>query len=107
MIYERRVYTATPGKLPALIDRFENATLPIFDRLGIKTFGFFTTAIGGASNELSYYIIWENLAEREAKMAAFGADEEWIAARIASEANGPLTTNIATSLLAPARIARL
>lgn len=38
--YELRVYTAVPGKMPALLSRFENETLKIWEGLGIRQLGF-------------------------------------------------------------------
>jgi len=40
MIYELRVYSCIPGKLPALLNRFANHTLKIWDKHGIKQAGF-------------------------------------------------------------------
>ena len=36
MIYEYRVYRCLPGRLPALLKRFENHTIKIWERHGIK-----------------------------------------------------------------------
>ena len=43
MINEMRVYRCLPGRLPALLKRFENTTLKLWDKHGIKQAGFFTT----------------------------------------------------------------
>ena len=40
-----------------------------------------TTLIGTSNQELTYFIAWESLAEREARWNAFIADPEWLAAR--------------------------
>src|SRR5256885_12249949 len=48
-------------------------TLKIWDRLGIKQAGFWVADVG-TSNELTYLIAWESLAEREEKWAIFQAD---------------------------------
>ena len=36
MIYELRVYSCLPGRLPALLKRFEGATLKIWEKHGIR-----------------------------------------------------------------------
>ena len=46
MIYESRVYTALPGRMPALLARFENVTLGFWEKYGIRQVGFFTTVVG-------------------------------------------------------------
>ena len=40
MIYELRIYTTLPGRLPNLLSRFENHTLRIWEKHGIKQVGF-------------------------------------------------------------------
>ena len=102
MIYEMRVYSCVPGGLPALLKRFETTTLGIWDRIGIRQVGFFTTLIGPASNDLTYFLAWESMAERERLWTAFATDPEWLAARAAHHAaHGEVLTNIASSFLAP------
>jgi len=101
MIYELRIYSCLPGRMPALLKRFESATLNFWEKHGIRQAGFWTTLVGPASNDLTYLLAWESLAERDAKWTAFQADPGWIEARAASEKDGPILTNIASSLLAP------
>ncbi|MBN9310533.1 NIPSNAP family protein, partial [Devosia sp.] len=81
MIYELRIYRCLPGRLPALIKRFEDATLRIWDRHGIEQAGFWTTVVGDSNNDLTYMIRWASMADREARWGAFVTDPEWIAAR--------------------------
>ena len=81
MIYELRVYHCLPNRLPALLKRFENQTLRIWEKHGIRQAGFWTTVIGESNHDLTYLLAWESLAEREKKWAAFQSDPEWIAAR--------------------------
>jgi hypothetical protein len=101
MIYELRVYRCLPNRLPALLKRFESATLRIWEKHGIRQAGFWTTIIGESNNELTYLLAWESLAEREQKWAAFVGDPEWLAARNDSEKDGPIVANIVSSLLQP------
>ena len=101
MIYELRIYDCLPGRLPALLKRFNEHTLAIWDRHGIRQAGFFTTVIGENSNRLTYFIAWESLADREAKWAAFISDPAWHTARDDSERDGPIIANISSQLLAP------
>ena len=101
MIYEMRVYRCLPGRLPALLKRFENTTLKLWDKHAIKPMGFFTTLIGQSNQELTYFLAWESLAEREKKWTAFQADPDWISARNKSEEDGQILLNIASQLLTP------
>ncbi len=81
MIYETRVYRCLPGRLPALLKRFETVTLKLWEKHGIKQAGFFTTLVGESNQELTYLLAWESLADREKKWAAFQSDPDWISAR--------------------------
>jgi hypothetical protein len=101
MIYELRIYKCLPGRLPALLKRFENDTLRIWDKHGIVQAGFWTTAIGVSNNDLTYLIRWESLADREKRWNAFVTDPEWTAARTKSEADGLIVANIESQLLSP------
>ena len=101
MIYETRVYRCLPGRLPALLKRFETTTLKLWDKHGIKQAGFFTTLVGESNQELTYLLAWESLAEREKKWAAFQSDPDWIAARADSEKDGPILTHFSNSILQP------
>ncbi|ABQ36511.1 MULTISPECIES: NIPSNAP family protein [Bradyrhizobium] len=101
MIYESRVYRCVPGRLPALLKRFETITLKMFEKHGIRPAGFFTTLIGESNQELTYYLAWESLAERETKWTAFQTDPEWIEARAKTEADGQIVANIVSQILVP------
>jgi len=101
MIYELRVYRAVPGRLPALIKRFETITLALWKKHGIRQAGFFTTIIGPSNQELIYMLAWDSMAEREQKWNAFMSDPEWIEKRAGTEKDGAIVANIASSLLQP------
>jgi hypothetical protein len=101
MIYEMRVYRALPGRLPALLKRFDTITLKLWEKHGIKQAGFFTTLIGESNQELTYFVAWESLADREKKWNAFAADPEWIEARGKTEADGQIVGNITSQFLVP------
>jgi hypothetical protein len=101
MIYEMRVYRAVPGRMPALLNRFQNATLELWEKHGIKQVGFWTTLVGESNMDLTYMLAWESLAERERKWNAFMADTAWTSKRGDSEKDGPIVANIASSFLTP------
>jgi hypothetical protein len=108
MIHELRVYHALPGRLPNLIARFRDHTTKIWDRLGIQHVGFWTTMVGTSeSNDLTYLLAWESLADRETKWAAFQKDSEWLSLKAETEKDGPLYANISNQILAPTNFSRL
>ena len=101
MIYEMRVYRCVPGRMPALLNRFATITLKLWEKHGIKQAGFFTTVVGESNQDLTYFVAWESLADREKKWAAFQADPEWITKRAETEKDGAIVANIVNQFLQP------
>ena len=101
MVYELRIYHCIPGRLGALHRRFEDVTLKLWDRFGIRPVGFWTTVVGPSSQTLTYLIRWESLADREGKWNAFISDPDWIAARVSSEKDGAIVEKVENQLLEP------
>ena len=101
MIYELRIYRTLPGRLPNLLARFQNHTLRIWERHGIRQAGFWTTLAGESNYDLTYLLAWESLAEREVKWPAFAADPEWLTVRDESEKDGQIVANISNQFLTP------
>jgi hypothetical protein len=101
VIHELRIYHCLPGRLPALLKRFESTTLALWERHGIRQAGFWTVAVGDSNQDLYYLLEWENLAERETKWAAFQSDPEWLAKRAESEKDGQIIASITNLILQP------
>ena len=107
MIYELRVYRALPGRMPALLKRFETRTLKIWERMGIRQLGFWTTLIGPSHLELVYMLVWESLEEQQRKWVLFQADPEWREAWAESEKDGIIVGNVANTMLSPTKFSAL
>ena len=101
MIHELRVYHCVPGRLPALLKRFETITLKIWEKHGIRQAGFWTVLIGESNQALYYLLEWESLAERETKWNAFASDPEWLAKRAETEKDGAIVAHVANQFLQP------
>jgi NIPSNAP protein len=107
MVHELRVYHCIPGRLPALLKRFENATLPLWEKYGIRQVGFWTVEIGTSNQDLYYLLEWASLADREEKWNAFQSDPEWIAKRAESERDGMILNSITNTMLNPTKFSAL
>ena len=107
MLYELRVYRCLPGRLPALLKRFDTITLKLWEKFGIRQVGFWTTLVGPSNNALYYLLEWQSLAEREQKWNAFATNPEWLAARAETEKNGPLVEHIENMFLSPTAYSKL
>jgi hypothetical protein len=103
MVYELREYTTVPGRMPALIRRFNDHTLGIFARLGMEVVFMSSTDLGtNVGNELVYVMRFDSYDDMATKWAAFRADPEWDEARRASEADGPIVASVSRRVLDPA-----
>lgn len=101
MIHELRIYRCLPGRLPALLQRFEDATLALWDKHGIRQAGFWTTLVGPSHLDLTYLLAWESMEERQRKWSAFQTDPDWLAALAASERDGRIVANVENMFLQP------
>jgi L-rhamnose mutarotase len=104
-VFEFRRYTASSGNLERLHARFRDHTISLFSRHGIEHFGYWSPvdADHGADDTLIYIMAHRSVEAREASLAAFRADPEWVAARTASEeeAGGSLTVSVEPILMLP------
>ena len=107
MIYELRRYHAMPGKLAALVKRFETTTVHLFEKHGFRQVAYWTVAIGQSNQDLIYILGWDSLDERARKFAAFQSDPDWIAARSKSEGDGPLVASLENEILSPTAFSAL
>jgi hypothetical protein len=99
MVFELKRYVAHEGKSQALQRRFAEATMPVFERVGIELVQCWTAP---AEPGVFYYLVrFDSDAAREAAWAAFGADPQWKAAKAASEKDGPLLASQSTVQLVP------
>jgi hypothetical protein len=92
-LFELRTYTANPGKLEAIHDRFRDHTLALFAKHGMTSILYWRPTPGqdgGYDSKMVYMLAYPNLAARNADWAAFSADPDWIKASNDSQKNGVL-----------------
>ena len=77
MIYELRVYHILPGAMPEYTKCFGEMVMPVFKKLGFNVVGVWTPSIG-ESDEFTYMLAFDNLADRDAKFKALGADPDMV-----------------------------
>lgn len=101
MIYEIRVYEAAEGKADAMRRRFlDVVAVQFFPRHAIELIGAFTAQT--EDGRLTYVTRFADEDARKKAWAAFGADPEWVAAKAASEVDGPLLKGQVINVLSPA-----
>lgn len=95
-VFELRTYTSPDAaRRQALLQRFEQHTLKLFEKHGMTNVIYWTPAGGpDAETKLVYLLAHESPASAKASFDGFRKDPDWIAAKTASEtaAGGSLTT---------------
>ncbi len=88
-LFELRVYhSPTEWQLSQLHERFSGPEIPIFHRSGIHPILYANTIAGPSMPNLTYFMPFASMAEREKAWDAFGADPAWVKARAESVAKG-------------------
>jgi len=91
--FEMRTYTVHEGKMPDLIQRFQNHTRTLFTKHGIENVAYFLSQ-EQPEKQLTFIIGYPSAADRDIRWNNFANDPEWKAAAKASEANGPLVQKV-------------
>ena len=101
MIHELRIYETAPGGLAPLNERFANLTVRLFEKHGIRSFGYWTEEIGD-SNRLVYIVGYDDLWQREQAWESFRQDPEWQETmRGAAQQGAPPVNRVINTLLKP------
>lgn len=89
-VFEQRIYTTPPDRLPNLDARFRDHTLDLFTKHGMRNWGYFHKMADqpGASTNLTYFLTHKSKDAAKASFDAFRQDPKWIAARAESEKVG-------------------
>jgi NIPSNAP len=98
--FELRTYYAAPGKLDALLARFRDHTMTLFERHGMVNVGYWLP-LTNSENKLIYLLAYPSREARQKSWNAFVADPEWKEVAGKSEANGKLVTRVDSVFLAP------
>jgi len=98
-IFELRTYTASPGKLSALEDRFKHHTIGLFQNHGMDVVAFFKPL--DSHDKLVYLLAFPSEDAAQASWEGFLNDPEWREAKAASEVDGPLAAKIESVRLSP------
>ena len=107
-VYELRTYTTLEGQLPALLARFRDHTIPIFDKHGMESIGYWVPADAPRSQNTLIYILRHKSREAAtASWAAFRADPAWQKAQKESEASGKIVEKVESVFLTSTDFSKL
>jgi len=100
-VYELRIYHAHEGKLEALLARFRDHTMQLFEKHGLKNVAYWLPTDDPLKGKTLVYMLAH--PSREAATAnwqAFRDDPEWQRVKSESEANGPLVDKVDSTFMA-------
>lgn len=101
-VFELRTYTTHPGKLDALNARFRDHTVKLFDKHGMTNIVYLRPMDAPQSqNTLVYLLAHDSREAAKASFDAFRNDPDWVNARKASEAAGPIVVKVDSVFLTP------
>ena len=99
-VYELRIYTVHPGKMPDLLTRFRDHTCAIFVKHGMENVGYWLPVDQTDGDKLYYILKHQSREAAKASWQAFGADPEWKSVAAASEAHGKIVAKVESTYLA-------
>mgnify|MGYP001560618180 CR=1 FL=1 len=101
--FELRTYTPSPGKMDALLARFRDHTLKLFEKHGMTNIGYWITEGAEGEKKLAYLLAFPSKDARNASFKAFGADPDWQKVYADSQKDGiKLASKVESVFLTPA-----
>lgn len=104
-IYELRTYHTVPGRLDALIARFRDHTIRIFEKHGMINVGYWVPK--DTPNTLIYIISHKDAAAAKQNWDDFRKDPQWVKARTESEASGKIVEKVDSVFMEPTDFSKL
>ena len=108
-IFELRTYESHSEKASKKkIEMFNRGEIAIFRRAGLTPVFFGETLAGANMPNLTYMLVYEDMAAHDKQWAAFGADPEWKKlSGLAGYGNADIVTNITSVYLRPAAYSQI
>lgn len=102
-VFELRTYHAEPGAIDRLEARFRDHTMGLFARHGFEVVGFWRALDGDGhpTDTLVYVLAFAGAEAAATAWAAFRDDPDWIAAKAASEEDGPILSSLESVYMTP------
>ena len=104
-VFEMRTYTTHEGKLDDLQAHFRNHTVKFFEKHGMTNIGYWVPR--EQPNTLVYILTYPSREAATKEWDGFRKDEGWVAARAASEANGPIVAKVQSVFMDPANFSAI
>ena len=101
--FELRVYSVLPGKLDAFRNRWRDFAVPIYERHGLHSAGWWVAEQKDAdgNDQFVYLLAGESIPAIEKSIDDFHQDAEWLRVEKETEANGKLRSGLTAYKLTP------
>lgn len=101
-VFELRIYTCHPGRLPALEKRFDNHTMKLFKKHGMTNIAYWKSVEkDDAQPRLIYFLAHDSEKAGKTSFEHFGKDPKWIRARDESEKDGKIVQKLESIYMKP------
>jgi hypothetical protein len=107
-VYELRTYTSPPGKRDALIARFRDHTVKLFEKHGMVNVGYWVPMDekDGGADKLIYLLEHKSREAAAASWKAFQADPVWKDVAKKTQAGGRIVSKVESVYLQPTDYAK-
>lgn len=107
--FELRIYTVPPGKLDAFRDRWRDHAVPLYERHGLRSVGWWVGDRKDADGNALFVCLLagESPAALQAAIVAFHQDPDWRRVEKDTETDGPLRSAVTAYKLTPTEFSPL
>ncbi len=102
-VFDLRIYSVLPGKLDAFRNRWRDFAVPIYERHGLHSIGWWIadTKDGDGHDQFVCLLAGKGIPEIQKAIADFHKDLDWIRIEKDSETNGKLRSGVTAYKLLP------
>ena len=107
-VFEMRTYTTVDGRLDALLARFRDHTIKLFEKHGMTNIGYWVPQDAPLSkNTLVYILAYPSRDAAKKSWDAFRADPDWQKAQKESEVSGKIVDHVVSVFMDPADFSKI
>jgi hypothetical protein len=101
--FDLRIYSVLPGKLEAFRARWRDQAVPIYERYGLHSVGWWVaeTKDADGNDQFVSLLAGESISAIQKFIASFHQDADWIRVEKETETNGKLRSGVPTYKLTP------
>lgn len=102
--FDLRIYSVLPGKLDAFRNRWRDSAVPIYERHGLHSVGWWVAESKDAEGHDQFVclLVGGSLASIQKSIREFHQDAEWIRVEKETEADGKLRSGVTAYKMTPA-----